>query len=67
MGSTPFHHSLCFFGQKLYETKKVADKMRLPFGFNLARDAYMWSESLFMNSVGVESPNHNSINNTHDW
>ncbi|PWA46447.1 methylenetetrahydrofolate reductase family protein [Artemisia annua] len=53
-------------GERLYETKKAADKMGLPVGFKLVRGAYMWSESKLANSLGVDSPIHNSISETHD-
>ncbi|KAD3640974.1 hypothetical protein E3N88_30197 [Mikania micrantha] len=53
-------------GQRLLETKKAADKMGLPIGFKLVRGAYMWSESQLAKSLGVESPIHNSINETHN-
>ncbi|KVI08980.1 Proline dehydrogenase, partial [Cynara cardunculus var. scolymus] len=52
-------------GQRLFETKKAADKMGLPMGFKLVRGAYMSSERKLANSLGVESPIHNSINDTH--
>lgn len=53
-------------GERLFETKRAADKMGLPVGFKLVRGAYMWSESQLANSIGVESPIHNSIDETHD-
>ncbi|KAI3713104.1 hypothetical protein L1987_71675 [Smallanthus sonchifolius] len=53
-------------GERLVEAKKAADKMGLPVGFKLVRGAYMWSESQLANSLGVESPIHNSINETHN-
>ncbi|XP_022008101.1 proline dehydrogenase 2, mitochondrial-like [Helianthus annuus] len=52
-------------GQRLFETKKAADKMGLPIGFKLVRGAYMSSERKLAHSLGVESPIHNSINDTH--
>ncbi|KAF5779434.1 putative proline dehydrogenase [Helianthus annuus] len=53
-------------GERLFETKKAADKMGLPVGFKLVRGAYMWSESKLADSLGVESPIHNSIGDTHN-
>ncbi|XP_071692122.1 proline dehydrogenase 2, mitochondrial-like [Rutidosis leptorrhynchoides] len=53
-------------GERLFETKKAADKMGLPVGFKLVRGAYMWSESKLANSLGVDSPIHNSIQETHN-
>nr|XP_043606962.1 proline dehydrogenase 2, mitochondrial-like [Erigeron canadensis] len=53
-------------GERMFETKKAADKMGLPVGFKLVRGAYMSSESQLANSLGVESPIHNSINETHN-
>ncbi|KAL7614929.1 proline dehydrogenase 2, mitochondrial isoform X1 [Lactuca sativa] len=52
-------------GQRLFQTKKAADKLELPIGFKLVRGAYMSSERKLANSLGVESPIHNSINETH--
>ncbi|MFS8011093.1 putative proline dehydrogenase [Helianthus anomalus] len=52
-------------GQRLFLTKKSADKMGLPIGFKLVRGAYMSSERKLAHSLGVESPLHNSINDTH--
>ncbi|KAI3677410.1 hypothetical protein L2E82_51693 [Cichorium intybus] len=52
-------------GERLYATKKAADQMGLPVGFKLVRGAYMSSESQLAHSFGVESPIHNTINDTH--
>ncbi|XP_076959818.1 proline dehydrogenase 2, mitochondrial-like [Bidens hawaiensis] len=52
-------------GPRLFETKKAADKMGLPIGIKLVRGAYMSSERKLANSIGVESPIHNSISDTH--
>nr|XP_043634834.1 proline dehydrogenase 2, mitochondrial-like [Erigeron canadensis] len=52
-------------GKRLYETKKAADRMALPIGFKIVRGAYMSSERILASSLGVESPIHNSINDTH--
>ncbi|KAM0006601.1 putative proline dehydrogenase [Helianthus debilis subsp. tardiflorus] len=52
-------------GQRLFETKTAADKMGLPVGFKLVRGAYLSSERKLAHSLGVESPIHNSINDTH--
>ena len=50
--------------QRLFETKKTADKMGLQMGFKLVKGAYMSSERKLADSLGVESPIHNSINDT---
>ncbi|KAI7732864.1 hypothetical protein M8C21_030868 [Ambrosia artemisiifolia] len=53
-------------GERMCLTKKAADKMGLPVGFKLVRGAYMSSERKLARSLGVESPIHNNINDTHD-
>ncbi|KAI3784972.1 hypothetical protein L1987_44080 [Smallanthus sonchifolius] len=53
-------------GDRMSLTKKAADKMGLPVGFKLVRGAYMSSERKLAHSLGVESPIHNTINDTHD-
>ena len=47
-------------------TKKAADKMGLPTGFKIVRGAYMSSERELANSLGVDSPIHDTIENTHN-
>ncbi|KAI3500598.1 hypothetical protein L1887_36422 [Cichorium endivia] len=46
--------------------KNAANKMGLPAGFKIVRGAYMSSERELANSLGVESPVHDTIKNTHD-
>lgn len=46
--------------------KKAADKMNLPAGFKIVRGAYMSSERELANSLGVDSPIHDTMENTHD-
>nr|AHJ08572.1 PDH1 [Helianthus tuberosus] len=53
-------------GERMCLTKKAADKMVLPVGFKLVRGAYMSSERKLARSLGVESPIHTTINDTHD-
>ncbi|XP_076888433.1 proline dehydrogenase 2, mitochondrial-like [Bidens hawaiensis] len=53
-------------GERMCLTKRAADKMGLPVGFKLVRGAYMSSERKLARSLGVESPIHNTINETHD-
>ncbi|KAK1432973.1 hypothetical protein QVD17_09876 [Tagetes erecta] len=48
-------------GERMYLTKKAADKMGLPVGFKLVRGAYMSSERKLARSLGVESPIHDTI------
>ncbi|CAH9088743.1 unnamed protein product [Cuscuta epithymum] len=51
--------------ERLVRTKKAADKMGIPMGFKLVRGAYMSSERQVASSLGVESPIHNTIHQTH--
>ncbi|KAI3452145.1 hypothetical protein Pfo_008810 [Paulownia fortunei] len=51
--------------ERLVIAKKAADKMGVPVGFKLVRGAYMSSEKRLAASLGVESPIHDSIQNTH--
>ncbi|KAG6398439.1 hypothetical protein SASPL_139899 [Salvia splendens] len=51
--------------ERLLLAKTAADKMRVPVGIKLVRGAYMESENKLANSLGVKSPIHNSIQNTH--
>lgn len=50
---------------RLFSAKKTADRMGLAVGFKLVRGAYMSSERELASSLGVESPIHNSIQQTH--
>ncbi|KAK9683270.1 hypothetical protein RND81_10G128100 [Saponaria officinalis] len=43
-----------------------AKKLGLPLGFKLVRGAYMSSESKLANSLGFESPIHDTIQDTHN-
>ncbi|KAM7506908.1 hypothetical protein LguiA_017361 [Lonicera macranthoides] len=51
--------------ERLLLVKKAADKMGLPLGIKLVRGAYIASERKLAASLGVESPVHNSIEQTH--
>ncbi|CAH1420870.1 unnamed protein product [Lactuca virosa] len=53
-------------GERITMTKIAADKMNLPAGFKIVRGAYMSSERELANSLGVESPIHDTIENTHE-
>ncbi|KAI7727713.1 hypothetical protein M8C21_008346 [Ambrosia artemisiifolia] len=53
-------------GERLFLAKKGADKAGLPVGFKLVRGAYMSSERKLAHSLGVESPVHNTTNDTHN-
>ncbi|KAL3525795.1 hypothetical protein ACH5RR_014167 [Cinchona calisaya] len=50
---------------RLVKAKKSADKMGVPMGFKLVRGAYMSSEREIADSLGVESPIQNNIQETH--
>ncbi|VFQ80792.1 unnamed protein product [Cuscuta campestris] len=50
---------------RLVGTKKAAEKMGIPMGFKLVRGAYLSSERRLASSLGVESPIHNNIHQTH--
>lgn len=52
--------------ERMLLATKAADKMGLPLGFKLVRGAYMSSESKLANSLGFESPIHDSIQDTHN-
>nr|GFA85112.1 proline dehydrogenase [Tanacetum cinerariifolium] len=47
-------------GDRMALTKKAADKMGLPLGFKFVRGAYMSSERKLAQSLGVESPIHDT-------
>ncbi|KAK6128768.1 hypothetical protein DH2020_037474 [Rehmannia glutinosa] len=51
--------------ERLVIAKKAADEMGVPIGFKLVRGAYMSSEKRFALSLGVNSPIHDSIEDTH--
>nr|AKP06212.1 proline dehydrogenase [Eurya emarginata] len=51
--------------ERLFQATKAAEKMGMPMGFKLVRGAYMTSESRLASSLGVESPIHSSIEQTH--
>ncbi|KAF5748884.1 proline dehydrogenase [Tripterygium wilfordii] len=51
---------------RLLLVSKAAEKMGVPIGFKLVRGAYMSSETKLANSLGFDSPIHNSIQETHD-
>ncbi|KAJ9562136.1 hypothetical protein OSB04_007296 [Centaurea solstitialis] len=53
-------------GKRMSITKKAADKMGVPFGVKLVRGAYMSSERKLAHSLGVDSPVHDTLNDTHD-
>ncbi|KMT18445.1 hypothetical protein BVRB_2g025900 [Beta vulgaris subsp. vulgaris] len=52
--------------ERLFLATKAAEKMGLPLGFKLVRGAYMSSESKLANSLGFESPIHDTIQDTHN-
>ncbi|KAK3015020.1 hypothetical protein RJ639_005604 [Escallonia herrerae] len=51
--------------ERLLLAKRAADKLGLPMGFKLVRGAYIVSERQVAASLGVESPVHDSIQQTH--
>lgn len=51
--------------ERLVMVKKAADKIGVPMGFKLVRGAYMSNEKRLASSLGVKSPIHESINDTH--
>ncbi|CAK9185941.1 unnamed protein product [Ilex paraguariensis] len=51
--------------ERLFQAEKAAEKMGVPMGFKLVRGAYMSSERQLASALGVESPVHNSIQQTH--
>ncbi|KAH6832184.1 Methylenetetrahydrofolate reductase family protein [Perilla frutescens var. hirtella] len=50
---------------RLVIAKKSADEMHVPLGIKLVRGAYMASENRLADSLGVQSPIHDGIHNTH--
>jgi proline dehydrogenase len=51
--------------ERLYSATSAAEKMGVPMGFKLVRGAYMSSERKLASALGVESPIHNTIDQTH--
>lgn len=51
--------------ERLYSAMSAAEKMGVPMGFKLVRGAYMSSERKLASALGVESPIHNTIDQTH--
>ncbi|XP_052205600.1 proline dehydrogenase 2, mitochondrial-like [Diospyros lotus] len=51
--------------ERLLQASDAAEKMEVPIGFKLVRGAYMTSERKLASSLGVESPIHNTIDQTH--
>ncbi|XP_059624590.1 proline dehydrogenase 2, mitochondrial-like [Cornus florida] len=51
--------------ERLLNASKAAEKLGVPMGFKLVRGAYMSSERQLAASLGVESPIHNTIHQTH--
>ncbi|PSS35058.1 Proline dehydrogenase [Actinidia chinensis var. chinensis] len=51
--------------ERLYRAVSSAEKMGVPMGFKLVRGAYLSSERQLAASLGVESPIHNTIDQTH--
>ncbi|KAH7847939.1 hypothetical protein Vadar_031866 [Vaccinium darrowii] len=51
--------------ERLIKSASSAEKMGVPMGFKLVRGAYMSSERQLASSLGVESPIHNTIDQTH--
>ncbi|XP_058187839.1 proline dehydrogenase 2, mitochondrial-like isoform X1 [Rhododendron vialii] len=51
--------------ERLIISANAAEKMGVPMGFKLVRGAYMSSERHLATSLGVESPIHNTIDQTH--
>ncbi|KAK3013058.1 hypothetical protein RJ639_009658 [Escallonia herrerae] len=51
--------------ERLLLAKRAADKLGQPMGFKLVRGAYIVSERQVAASLGVESPVHDSIQQTH--
>ncbi|EPS60871.1 hypothetical protein M569_13930 [Genlisea aurea] len=51
--------------ERLVAAKRGADEMGIPLGFKLVRGAYMSSENRLAAELGVDSPIHDSVENTH--
>ncbi|GER49230.1 proline dehydrogenase [Striga asiatica] len=51
--------------ERLVAAKEAADQMGVPVGFKLVRGAYLSSERMLADRLGVKSPVHDSIGETH--
>ncbi|XP_059624363.1 proline dehydrogenase 1, mitochondrial-like [Cornus florida] len=51
--------------ERLSQTTKAAERIGVPMGFKLVRGAYMSSERRLAATLGVESPIHDGIQETH--
>ncbi|CAA0828338.1 Proline dehydrogenase 2- mitochondrial [Striga hermonthica] len=51
--------------ERLVAAKEAADRMGVPVGFKLVRGAYLSSERMLADRLGVKSPVHDSIGETH--
>ncbi|GJY00013.1 proline dehydrogenase, partial [Tanacetum coccineum] len=54
-------------GDRIALTKKAGDKMGLPLGFKFIRGDYMSSERKLAQSLGVESPIHDTIDDAYNY
>jgi len=52
--------------ERLLLTATAAEKMGIPMGFKLVRGAYMSSETKLAESLGYQSPIHDTIDDTHE-
>lgn len=52
--------------ERLIKAKKASEDLGTPVGFKLVRGAYMSSETELASSLGLESPIHDNIEQTHD-
>lgn len=52
--------------ERLIRAKKASEELGSPIGFKLVRGAYMSSERAIAASLGVDSPIHSNIQETHD-
>lgn len=52
--------------EKIVTAKRAGDEAGVPMGFKVVRGAYMTSEGKLAVSLGVNSPIHDSIEETHD-
>ncbi|CAO2817193.1 unnamed protein product [Amaranthus hypochondriacus] len=52
--------------ERLFLATNAAEKMGLPIGFKLVRGAYISSERKLANSLGFDSPIHDTIQDTHN-
>ncbi|KAL7232114.1 hypothetical protein ACSBR2_010185 [Camellia fascicularis] len=51
--------------ERLFLATKAAERLGVPVGFKLVRGAYLSSERQLASSLGVESPIHNTVDQTH--